>query len=106
MNMQFRVARTWGFGKKEGPGGAPPAIGGVPPGPGFPPGPPGLAAPMKYNVTFSVTALNPLNHPSFGNPNGNLSSPLFGKSLFMQNFFFPGSATYNRKVTLQMQVSF
>jgi hypothetical protein len=105
MNMQLRLARTWGFGKKETPGGAPPAIAG--PGPGFPPGPPpGLGVPMKYNVTLSVTALNPLNHPSFGNPNGNLSSPLFGKSLFMQNFFFAGNATYSRKVTMQMQVSF
>jgi hypothetical protein len=104
MNMQLRLARTWGFGKKEGPGG--PQIPGAVGGPGLPPPPPGVAVPMKYNVTLSVTALNPLNHPSFSNPNGNLSSPLFGKSLNMQNFFFPGNATYNRKITMQVQVGF
>jgi hypothetical protein len=102
MNMQFRVARSWGFGKKELPG-ARPGIAGPGPGPGVPPG---VGIPMKYNLTLSLTALNPLNHPSFSNPDSNLSSPLFGKPLTMQNFFFPGGATYNRKVTMQMQVSF
>jgi hypothetical protein len=105
MNMQLRLARTWGFHKLERPAG-PPTPGAAPGGPGLPPPPPGVAVPTKYNVTLSVTALNPLNHPSFGNPNGNLSSPLFGQSLNMQNFFFPGNATYNRKITMQVQVGF
>ena len=63
--------------------------------------------PKKYNVTLSVSAINPLNHPNFGNPNGNLSSPFFGKSQNLQGTFFgPGNGTYNRKVTMQLQLAF
>ena len=92
LNMLLRVSRTWGFVEKESAGpGAPPATGGA----------------KKYNVTFSVSAINPLNHANFANPNGDLSSPFFGKSQYLQSTFFAsGGGTYNRKVTMQMQFAF
>jgi hypothetical protein len=107
LNMLLRVSRTWGFVTKEGSGG--PAAASSPSGPGMPPPPPGPGGvtPKKYNVTLSVSAINPLNHPNFGNPNGNLSSPFFGKSQYLQGTFFgPGNGTYNRKVTMQLQLAF
>jgi hypothetical protein len=61
---------------------------------------------MKYHLTLSVYAINPLNHPNFAAPNGNLTSPFFGKPLNLQGTFSPNNATYNRKVTLQVQMSF
>jgi hypothetical protein len=104
-NMLLRVSRTWGFVNKEAAGA--PAAGPVPSGPGMPPPPiASNATPKKYNVTFSVSAINPLNHANLGNPNGNLSSPFFGQSQYLQGTFGPGNGTYNRKVTMQMQLAF
>jgi hypothetical protein len=57
-------------------------------------------------VTLSAYAINPLNHPNFAQPNGNLTSPFFGKPLSLQGTFSPGNATYNRKVTFQVQLTF
>ena len=102
VNMQLRVSRTWGFIKKEVPGGASGVVA-VPPGMPAPPAPP---VPMKYNVTFTVAAINPLNHANFANPDGNLSSTFFGKPLSLQGTFGPGNTTYNRKVTAQLQFNF
>jgi hypothetical protein len=96
-NMSVRLSRTWDFVKKESPSGA----NGVATAPA-----PGGAPPMKYHLTLSVYAINPLNHPNFAAPNGNLTSPFFGKPLNLQGTFTPGNATYNRKVTLQVQMSF
>ena len=110
-NMSLRIARTWGFVKKEGPAGPPqggpgPGPGGPPFGPGGPIGP-GGAVPKKYNLTFSLFAINPLNHPNFAAPNGNLSSPFFGQPLSLQTGFGPGgNSTYNRKITMQMNFNF
>jgi hypothetical protein len=103
-NMLLRLSRTWGFINKETSG---PAAAIAPGGPGMPPPPPASAAPKKkYNVTLSVSAINPLNHPNFGNPNGNLSSPFFGQPQYLQGTFGPGNGTYNRKITMQMQLAF
>jgi hypothetical protein len=93
-NMTVRISRTWDFIKKESPGGPNGAA------------PSASAAATKYHLTFSVYAINPLNHPNFAAPNGNLSSPFFGKPLSLQNNFTPGNATYNRKVSLQVQITF
>jgi len=100
-NMTVRVSRTWDFIKKESPSG----------GNGIaaasaPPPQAGAAIPMKYHLTFSVYAINPLNHPNFATPDGNLTSPFFGKPLSLQGTFSPGNATYNRKVTMQLQLTF
>ena len=60
----------------------------------------------KYHLTLSAYAINPLNHPNYANPVANLLSPFFGKPLSLQGAFSPGNATYNRKITLQAQMSF
>jgi hypothetical protein len=95
-NMTVRLSRTWDFVKQESAKGAN-AVAAAPA---------GSAMPMKYHMTFSLYAINPLNHPNFGTPNGNLTSPYFGKPLNLQGTFTPGNATYNRKVTLQVQLTF
>lgn len=61
---------------------------------------------MKYHLTLGLFAINPLNHPNFAPPNGNLTSPFFGKPLSLQGTFSPGNAIYNRKVTMQLQLTF
>jgi len=94
--MTLRVSRTWDFIKKESVAGAArPAN-----------GPSSAPTPMRYHLTFSVYAINPLNHPNFAPPNGNLTSPFFGKPLSLQGTFIPGNATYNRKITMQVQLTF
>lgn len=95
VNMSLRVSRTWDFVRKESPGGANAAAPAA-----------ASAALMKYHLTLSAYSLNPLNHPNFAPPNGNLTSPFFGKPLNLQNAFSPGNATYNRKITLQIQMTF
>src|SRR5262249_33494923 len=97
-NMTVRISRTWDFVKKESPGGGNGVAAAAPAS--------GSAAPMKYHLTLSLYAINPLNHPNFAAPNGNLTSPFFGRPLSLQGAFTPGNATYNRKVTLQAQLTF
>jgi len=97
--MSVRLSRTWDFVKKESPPSDP---NGVATAPAQQAGAPA----MKYHLTFSAYAINPLNHPNFAAPNGNLTSLFFGKPLNLQGTFTPGNATYNRKVTLQVQMSF
>ena len=92
--MTLRLSRTWDLMKKETPGAAAAAA------------PAGAAAAAKYHVTLSAYAINPLNHPNFAQPDGNLTSPFFGKPLSLQGTFSPGNATYNRKVTFQVQMTF
>jgi hypothetical protein len=102
-NMTLRISRTWDFGTGESaaaPAAPAPAVGGAVGGAAPRP------IPSKYHLTLSAYAINPLNHPSFGTPNGNLTSPFFGKSLNLQSFFLPGNATYNRKITVQLQLAF
>ena len=96
VNMSLRLSRTWDFVRKESAGGANGAAA----------GPASSSALMKYHLTLSAYAINPLNHPNLAPPNGNLASPFFGKPLNLQNTFSPGNATYNRKVTLQVQMTF
>jgi hypothetical protein len=68
------------------------------------------AGKRKYSLTFSVNATNPLNHPTYANPSGDLSSPYFGvyRSTSQGNQFGPGGAqnTFNRQVTLQLRLNF
>ena len=53
-------------------------------------------------------AMNVLNHPNFASPNGDLSSPFFGQSLSLQGGFGPegGASTYDRKISLQLRLTF
>jgi Carboxypeptidase regulatory-like domain len=133
--LMLRIARTWAFVNKEsaaqtgGPQGGP-GMGGPPPGMGGGGGPRGGGGPgggggggpmmfggggtagKKYSLTASVQASNALNHANFAAPVGNLSSPYFGESTSLAGGFGPpgggsgGSATYNRKITLQLRFTF
>jgi hypothetical protein len=61
-------------------------------------------------VTISASSLNALNHPNFAPPVGNLSSPYFGQYRALGGLVVMshGGAptTYNRKVDLQVRVTF
>jgi len=131
VTLNLRLARTWSFGARResstpdsGPppgmggirGGGPPP-GGGPGGGGPPPGggpgggpPPGAfagASGKRYNVTLSLMARNVLNHPNYGTPDGDLSSPFFGQYRSLAGFGpFGGSTTYNRKIDAQLRFSF
>jgi hypothetical protein len=54
-------------------------------------------------IVFSVNARNILNHPNFGPPDGNLSSPLFGQSTTLVN---GNGSTGNRRLDLQLRFNF
>jgi hypothetical protein len=100
-NMSLRLSRTWDFGRHEsaGPAAVAPAAAGA-----VPPPNPGPA--MKYHLMLSLYVINPLNHPNFAQPDGNLSSSFFGKPLNLWGTFSNGNTTYNRKATVQVQLNF
>ena len=112
-----------------GPGGGGPGGGGMGGGGGMrggggpPPGammttpPPGMmgaagaaqASSRRYNITLSLNASNVLNHVNWGTPSGDLSSPFFGQYRSLAGGFVtmsPGGGTYNRKVDVQVRLSF
>lgn len=66
----------------------------------------------RYNLTFSVSFQNILNHVNYGRPIGNLSSSLFGLPNSSVGAFggFGGrggaSAPYNRLIEMQVRFSF
>ncbi|MDX2149913.1 MAG: carboxypeptidase regulatory-like domain-containing protein [Bryobacteraceae bacterium] len=131
-NVNLRLSRTWGFGKRgeSGPGAnwAPPGMGGGGRGPGGPGGgpPPGMgggggrgpggpggpfgdaATGKRFNLTLGVMARNIFNFVNLSAPVGNLSSPLFGESTSLAGGFGPmgGSASSNRRIDLQLRLSF
>jgi hypothetical protein len=49
-----------------------------------------------------VNARNAINHPNFGAPDGNLSSPLFGRSTGLVG----GGNGGNRRLDLQLRFDF
>jgi hypothetical protein len=54
-------------------------------------------------ITVMVNARNLLNHPNYASPDGNLSSPLFGRS----NSLVSGQgSSSNRRLDLQIRFSF
>jgi hypothetical protein len=68
-------------------------------------GNPSGAGKRKYNLTFSLNVRNPLNHPTYSTPSGDLSSPFFGVYRTLANNFGP-SGTFNRQVMLQLRMNF
>lgn len=62
----------------------------------------------KYNLTFSISARNLINHVNPAPPDGNLTSSLFGQSTSTAGGFgpFASGAAGNRKVELQMRFQF
>jgi hypothetical protein len=58
-------------------------------------------------IVPSVNARNFLNHPNFGAPNGNLSSPLFGQSTSLATGGGGGGGVSgNRRIDLQVRFNF
>ncbi len=126
ISINLRVSRTWSFGKRAdqvatqgGPprgvmmGGPPPGGGGGGggrggPGGGGPGGMFGASGTGKYNLTFSVSGRNVINHINDAPPIGNLSSPLFGQSTSLAGGFGPyaSGAAGNRKIELQLRLTF
>ena len=122
-NLNLRAARTWGFGKAKeaasgmggmgGPGGPGGAFGGMGRGGGGrgPGGPGGMFGGgdntgRRFNLTLSVSARNLLNHENFATPEASLSSPLFGQSLALQSGFGGAGSVYNRRVDMQLRLTF
>ncbi len=60
----------------------------------------------KYNLTFSASARNLLNHVNPAAPTGNLSSTLFGISNALGGGGFGGTSSANRRLELQMRFAF
>ena len=131
VSLNFRIAKTFGFGPSResaannqnggGPGGGPPPGGGGRgggPGGGFQGGGPGGgpggffrglngSTGKKYNLTISVQARNLLNHVNPGPINGIVTSPLFGES----NNLAGGVGAFaqsglNRRIDLQARFTF
>lgn len=124
VSLNLRVSRSWSFGRKgesglQDFGGPPPGMGGVKGGGGPPPGggpggggpPPGAfggtSGGKRFTLTASASFRNVLNHPNYGTPSGDLSSPYFGESRSLAGFGPMGAATtYNRKIDLQLRLAF
>jgi hypothetical protein len=116
-SVNFRVAKTFGFGSVP----APPARAQAASAPAKGPAPTGAAgrapAPQPsrpedkpYRLTLSVFVGNLFNHTNQGQPIGNLSSSLFGTSNSLSGlgqFTFGASAAQsNRSVSLRAQFQF
>jgi hypothetical protein len=100
-----------GGGGRGGPGGGGPGGGGFGGfgmgggGRGGPGGPGGPGTGRKYSLTFSAQALNLFNDIDYGQPNGNITSPNFGKSTSLAGgIFSAGSAA--RRIFVQATFAF
>lgn len=60
----------------------------------------------RYNLTFSVSARNVLNHLNPGSPIGNLSSDRFGQSNTLAGGFGDRGTSNNRRIEFQLRFSF
>ena len=60
----------------------------------------------RFNLTLSVMARNLLNHTNPGGYIGNLSSTQFGQANSLAGSFFESSSAGNRRVELQLRLSF
>jgi uncharacterized membrane protein YgcG len=119
VSLNFRLAKTFGFGPKlkgtgnlgqgQGPGGGGGRGGGGPRGPLFGGGPSfgGPGSDRRYNVTLSASVRNVFNRVNVGNPAGAwvLGSPFFDKFNSLQGGPF-STGVANRRIDLQASFSF
>jgi len=101
--------RQGGGARGGGAGGGGPRGGGMPGGMmrgGGGRGGGGANTGKRYNLTFSASAQNLLNHANYGSPVGDLGSTFFGQSITLGGGFRGSSGTYNRKVDLQVRFQF
>jgi hypothetical protein len=131
-SVNMRLGKTFSFGGGErraaagggaapgGPGGGGPGGfgggGGRPGGPGGPGGGGGGGRPggfgggggagnQRYSITFNVDARNVFNIVNYGNPVGNLSSPLFGQANSLAGGPYSSGAAV-RRIDLQLVFGF
>jgi hypothetical protein len=122
VSLNFRLAKTFGFGPKlkgtgnlgqgggpGGGGGGGGRGGGGPRGPLFGGGPSmgGPGSDRRYNLTLSASARNVFNKVNVGNPNGAwvLGSPFFDRYNSLQGGPF-STGVANRRIDLQATFSF
>jgi hypothetical protein len=126
-NVNMRLMRTWGFGKKgeSGPGDFGPGGGGRGGrGPGGMMGGPGMmggrggmgrggpfgatSTGKRFNLTFSISARNLFNRVNLATPVGNLSSTFFGESTSLASGFgsMGSSVASNRRIDMQLRFTF
>jgi Carboxypeptidase regulatory-like domain len=119
VSLNFRLAKTFGFGPKlkgtgnlgqgGGPGGGGRGGGGPRGGPLFGGGPQmgGPGSDRRYNLTLSASARNVFNKVNVGNPAGSwvLGSPFFGQYNSLQGGPF-STGVANRRIDLQATFSF
>jgi hypothetical protein len=87
VNLALRLGRTWTFGRVSEAGDS-----------------------RRYSLALSGSTMNAFNHPNFGPPEGNLSSPYFGQprnlgGLIVMSHGGAASA-YNRKIDVQVRFTF
>ena len=118
--INMRLSRTWGFGKRleSAASGGPSGGGGRPGGSTFGSGrggggrggPGGMfgdaSTGRRVNLTLGLTARNLLNHTNLAPPDGNLLSPEFGQSVALAGGFGAASGSSNRRIDLQLRISF
>jgi hypothetical protein len=60
----------------------------------------------QMELTITALSRNLLNHPNLASPVGNLGSPLFGQSTALISGGGRNSASGNRRIELQLRLSF
>jgi hypothetical protein len=60
----------------------------------------------RFNLTVSASARNLFNRENFAPPESNLSSPNFGQYLALAGGFGGGASVYNRRIDLQLRLTF
>jgi hypothetical protein len=107
IGLNLRVSKTWGFGttKFSGPSGGARAGGGG--GHFHEGGFGGESTEHRYNVIFSVSARNILNHENLNTPNGSLTSPYFEESTGITGGYgAEATASNQRRLDLQLRFTF
>jgi hypothetical protein len=67
----------------------------------------GVSTGKRFNVTLSAMVRNLLNTANFAPPSGDLSSPFFGEYRSLAGFGpMGGASTYNRRIDLQLRLTF
>ena len=69
---------------------------------------PGPQTGRRYNLTFSATTFNALNHANYAAPEGDLASPYFGQYRGLADLagHMAAPTTFNRKISLQVRFTF
>ncbi len=122
LTLSVRISRSWSFGERGGGntgadeirGGGSIQNGGLSGGSnqaGMAGITGGIATARRYALTLTASFRNALNNVNPGTPIGNLSSPLFGKSVTLNTFgplpgAGPNAGAGNRHIELQVRLTF